>query len=260
VTGVERSLRRARSGPLFAVLALSGLLVLVMAAAIVSGPRATRLPLPTATPPAATAETGQDAVPVPSFTMTPPPLAEDEAAPLWLRIVVLVIVGLVVGAVVVLAVYLVRRYGRRIVLRPAGPGITASTEAVEPPVDEIRAAVDAGIDELADDAADPRRAVIGCWLRLERAAAAAGTPRNPDDTPADLVHRVLAAHQVSPLRLESLADLYRRARYAPGPVDQAMRSEARETLTALRAELSSRGGGHADTAAQSSTGTPAATP
>ncbi len=230
---VERLARRA--GPLLAVFAL---LVLVMAAAIMSGPRATRLPLPTGTPRVPTADTGQDAVPVPTITATPPPLADAGETPTWLRIAVLVIVGLVVVGAIVVAVYLFRRYGHRLTPLARRPEITTTTEAVQS-ADDLRAAVDAGIDELADDAADPRQAVIGCWLRLESAAAAAGTRREPDDTPADLVHRVLTAHQVSPVQLEGLAALYRRARYAPGPVDQAMRAEARETLTALRAELRS---------------------
>ncbi len=60
------------------------------------------------------------------------------------------------------------------------------------------AAVDAGLADLDDG--DPRAAVIACWVRLEEAAAAAGTPREPGDTPGELVLRLLAGHQVSPRR------------------------------------------------------------
>ena len=41
---------------------------------------------------------------------------------------------------------------------------------------EVVAAVDAGLLDLDDADPDPRRAVIACWVRLEQAAAAAGTP------------------------------------------------------------------------------------
>ena len=62
--------------------------------------------------------------------------------------------------------------------------------------EELVAALDAGLEELSDADRDPRRAVIACWVRLEQAAAAAGTPRHPGDTPTDLVGRLLAEQQV----------------------------------------------------------------
>lgn len=102
--------------------------------------------------------------------------------------------------------------------------------------EEVRAAVQAGIDELAEGG-DPRSTVIACWLRLEKAAAAAGTPRRPSDTAADLIIRMLAAHAVSEPVLDRFAEVYRQARYAPHVVDETMRDEARDALTRLRAEL-----------------------
>jgi Domain of unknown function (DUF4129) len=103
--------------------------------------------------------------------------------------------------------------------------------------DEVIAAVDAGLSDLADDDRDPRRAVIACWVRLEQAAAAAGTPREPGDSPTDLVVRLLGAHQVSAQVLYALADVYRLARYATHTVDPTMRDQARSALRQLRAEL-----------------------
>jgi Domain of unknown function (DUF4129) len=115
-------------------------------------------------------------------------------------------------------------------------------EPAEPPVvesrEEVLAAVDAGLSNLDDDDTDPRRAVIACWLRLEEAAAAAGTPRQPGDAPADLVLRLLSAHQVSAGVLIPLAEVYRLARYATHTVDSGMRDSARAALRQLRAELS----------------------
>src|SRR5439155_22074507 len=102
---------------------------------------------------------------------------------------------------------------------------------------EVAAAVAAGIAALDDADTDPRRAVIACWLRLERAAAAAGTARVASDTPADLVYRLLHTQQVSAAVLETFAELYRRARYAPHDVPPDMREQARTALHRLSAEL-----------------------
>jgi Domain of unknown function (DUF4129) len=101
----------------------------------------------------------------------------------------------------------------------------------------LRAAIDEGLNELAETDADPRRAVIACWVRLERAAAAAGTGREPGDTSSDLVGRVLARHQVSREMLATLAALYREARFAPHDVPPATRDQARAALRQIRDEL-----------------------
>lgn len=103
--------------------------------------------------------------------------------------------------------------------------------------EEVVAALDEVLVELSDTDRDPRRAVIACWVRLERAAAAAGTPRHPGDTPADLVARLLRTHRVSADVLAGFADVYREARYATHTVDEAMRTQARSALGRLRAEL-----------------------
>ena len=104
--------------------------------------------------------------------------------------------------------------------------------------EEVLAAVEAGLVELSDADADPRRAVIACWVRLERAAAAAGTPRLTGDSPTELVVRLLSGHRVSRRTLEGLADVYREARYATHPVTERSRQDALAALRQLRAELS----------------------
>ena len=86
---------------------------------------------------------------------------------------------------------------------------------------------------------DPRRAVIACWVRLEQAAAAAGTPRQPGDSPTDLVTRLLARARGS--SAGRAGRLRRRSTARPGtprtPVDDRMRDQARAALRRLRAEL-----------------------
>ena len=103
--------------------------------------------------------------------------------------------------------------------------------------EEVIAALDAGLTELSDLDGNPRRAVIACWVRLERAAAAAGTPRQPGDSPTDLVTRLLSAHRVSRSVLDRFARVYREARYATVPIGEDDRQIAVAALSQMRAEL-----------------------
>ena len=101
----------------------------------------------------------------------------------------------------------------------------------------MRAAIDEGLADLDDADTDPRRAVIACWVRLELAAAAAGTAREVGDTSTELVTRLLTGHQVTAPVLAGLAAVYREARYATHTVDGQMRDQARAALRQLRDEL-----------------------
>lgn len=99
-------------------------------------------------------------------------------------------------------------------------------------------AVEEGLRAVSrGDAAD---AIIGCWVRLERVAADAGTARRPAETAGDLTARVLAAHQVTPDTLRRLADLYREARFSRHTLGGAQREAARAALEQVRAELRGR--------------------
>lgn len=149
------------------------------------------------------------------------------------------ILGLAVLAVAAVAMALfgkaVRsgsRFRRRRVQRPAATQKTAAVEA------EVMAALDAGLVELDETDSDPRRAVIACWVRLERAAQGAGVQRLRGDTSTDLVLRLLAAHELDERVLSGFADIYRLARYSPkNEVNESMRDEARAALARLRGEL-----------------------
>jgi hypothetical protein len=103
--------------------------------------------------------------------------------------------------------------------------------------DDLVAALDAGLQELSDTDRDPRRAVIACWVRLEQAAAAAGTPRHAGDSPTDLVARLLAEQRLDARVLTPFAAVYRQARYATHTVDDQMRRQAVSALERLRADL-----------------------
>jgi Domain of unknown function (DUF4129) len=175
---------------------------------------------PTAVPPSAPPEPAANPADLPDWLIT--------AATGLLIVAVVAVIGLLVVALLRTGA---RRAGSR---RPASAGpAQVPADATEAAV----AAVDAGLTELSDLDADPRRAVIGCWVRLEQAAAAAGTERRIGDTPTDLVGRLLAAHQVSGDVLATLARLYREARYGTHTVDEQMRADALAALRRLRGEL-----------------------
>lgn len=147
--------------------------------------------------------------------------------------------GLAVLTVVVVVLALFGkaiRSGSRFHRRRLRPAVAApKTAAVEA---EVMAALDAGLVELDETDGDPRRAVIACWVRLERAAQGAGVQRLRGDTSTDLVLRLLAAHKLDERVLSGFADIYRLARYSPkNEVNESMRDEARAALARLRGEL-----------------------
>ncbi|MCY1142983.1 DUF4129 domain-containing protein [Actinoplanes sp. Pm04-4] len=170
----------------------------------------------------------------PSFQSPPPPPEAAQGLPDWIDTVALVVVGLIVLVVVGLLIYsLVRDRRRR-----SGKNDRRRRRDNQPrTAEELVAALDAGLEELSDTDRDPRRAVIACWVRLEQAAAAAGTPRHPGDSPTDLVGRLLREQQVDARVLAALLEVYRQARYATHTVDDEMRRQARSALERLRADL-----------------------
>jgi hypothetical protein len=216
--------------PLAAVLAL---LFVTSLAATRSAPQLDQI-APDATP------TAPPLLPtsVPSATAgspAPPPEAAS-GLPGWAGTLALVLLGVAAAVMLVVVIWALvrdqlrrraRRAGRRGPLRHDQPRTA----------EELVAALDAGIEELSAADGDPRRAVIACWVRLEQAAAAAGTPRHPGDSPTDLVGRLLAEQQVDAQVLAALLEVYRQARYATHTVDDQMRRQARSALERLRADL-----------------------
>ncbi|MBB2945540.1 hypothetical protein FB565_005273 [Actinoplanes lutulentus] len=171
--------------------------------------------------------------PEPSAVNTAVPEAARNL-PSWAGQAALVVLAFVVVCMVVLLSWalvhdFLRRRGRR----------SGKLDSRRRPrtAEDLVAALDAGLEELSDTDRDPRRAVIACWVRLEDAAAAAGTPRHPGDSPTDLVGRLLAEQRVDAAVLAALLEVYREARYATHTVDDQMRQQARSALERLRADL-----------------------
>lgn len=215
------------------VLGVVALLAAVWLASTLSSPEVTELPIPHASlaDGSRTTSTGPG-----------PPIRpiQDGPLPAWVFYLTVAAIGLVVlfilGLVVLLLVSLIR--SSTLSTKPRLL-VEKSDRVLNPRGDEaeVLAAVDAGIAELSDSDVDPRRAVIACWVRLERAAAAAGTPRQIGDSPTDLVTRLLSAHRVSRAVLDGFAAVYREARYATHPIDEGARQTAITALRHVRGEL-----------------------
>jgi Na+-transporting methylmalonyl-CoA/oxaloacetate decarboxylase gamma subunit len=91
----------------------------------------------------------------------------------------------------------------------------------------------------------PADAVVAAWLRLEQAAAGAGTRRLPHQTPTEFAAAVLAEHTTNEPALEDLRVRYERARFGlPNQTTAADAAAARAALgQIMRALAAQRVGG-----------------
>ncbi|WP_412540554.1 DUF4129 domain-containing protein [Longispora sp. K20-0274] len=222
-----------RWGPLVIVIALLGAIAAVAARTSVQATQLPPMPQLSRRPPSSPAEK----IPPTAGSGTHGPAAVSDSGgwPSWVWILLLGIVAAILISVVVAVLWTVVKDNIRIRVRPYTP-LNPATGAPEVRAEEVRAAVQAGLDAL-DDLGDPRRAVIACWLGLEAAAAEVGTVRQTGDTPTELVSRLLAEHHVSSGGLGDFMELYRLARFAPHVVDEDMRLRARSALAQLHDEL-----------------------
>jgi hypothetical protein len=101
--------------------------------------------------------------------------------------------------------------------------------------DDPAAAVDAALAEL-DAEADPRRAIIAAYVRMERALDAAGLGRREPEAPREYLARVAAAIHGDARAARRLTTLYEEARFSVHAVDEGMRADAVEALRALHPE------------------------
>jgi tetrahydromethanopterin S-methyltransferase subunit B len=106
-------------------------------------------------------------------------------------------------------------------------------EAVE------EAIVDA-LDDMLDDLraeADPRRAVIAAYARLERVLAAHGVARSASETQEEYVARIFGQLEIDFRSIRRLTDLFVVAKFSQHVVDVDMKEEAIDILEQVRDEL-----------------------
>jgi len=196
-------------------------------------------------PPAAPLETLQGAPPVSTAaTATPPPPPPPIAIPGWLSTALAVLGGALVLLLVVLAVRRLLPLLRALLARlrrqlPGGPrepgtGEGAPDDAVGT---ELRDRVSAAADTLAESTGPPRDAVVACWLDLESAAAATGSPRTAAQTPTEFTVGLLARYAAPDQDLSTLLRLYQRARFSDRPVTPQDVEVARRCLRRVAAAV-----------------------
>ncbi len=217
------------------LLAVGALLLASALSALLATPQIHPVAPPRPKPPPAPTAVSTLVPARPAVQDTPPDHPVGIQVPEWLLGVAEGLLVLAFLGILALIGWLLLRRGLRSRERELEPPPTPDKQAAR---ESVIAAVDAGLSDLDDADTDPRRAVIACWVRLEQAAAAAGTAREVGDTSTDLVARLLAEHRVSASVLYPLADVYRLVRYATHTVDTTMRDQARAALGQLRAELS----------------------
>ena len=108
--------------------------------------------------------------------------------------------------------------------------------------DELRAVeVSRVLDESIDDLwaeADPRRAVIAAYARMERGLAARGYGRRPFEAPLEYVRRVLSELGADREPVRRLTALFERAKFSRHAVGPEAKAEAIDCLVAIRSGLS----------------------
>lgn len=175
------------------------------------------------TPPAPPEEETDPAFP--GTTPVPTTPAEEQPAPYepsvsWLPIAV--VVGLVLAGVVAYVVAERRaRHGR------------GSRKALE---EQLAVVLDETLDDLRAEA-DPRRAIIAAYARLERVLAANGVPRRAAETSDEYLPRVLHDLALDAEAVERLTALFTRAKFSQHDLNTEMKEAAIGALEQVRDEL-----------------------
>jgi hypothetical protein len=105
-----------------------------------------------------------------------------------------------------------------------------------PHIRRVRRAMAAGLREL-NEHADPRRAIIACYARLEHLLEQHGVPAYQHLTPQEYLRATLRGLDLPPEALVGLIGLFELARYSLHPLDDAARASAIAHLERLKAHL-----------------------
>ena len=136
------------------------------------------------------------------------------------------VVGVLALVVVALGAWWLSARARRAALRTPP----------ETPVEALADVLAATLDDLRSEA-DPRRAVIGAYARMERVFASVGLPRSAAEAPEEYVERVLGGIPISERAVERLTALFAWARFSPHDVRTETKEEAIRTLEHIQLEL-----------------------
>jgi hypothetical protein len=123
-----------------------------------------------------------------------------------------------------------------VLIMPEAGSIAGLASASDDDVDEVAGGVELGLTDLTS-IADPRAAVLACYLTMTTAFRHAGVPHRPSDTPFELLERALVARRVDDQSARYLTELFERAKFSHHQVNESTRQEALRALRAVQREL-----------------------
>jgi hypothetical protein len=113
--------------------------------------------------------------------------------------------------------------------------------AGEAPAAPLEALVEESLEDLGSEP-DPRRAIVRCYARFERAAAASGLERKPWFTPMEFMREALARLPVPRAAVPTLTGLFELARFSHHPLGPRERDRALEALHEIRTAMEAGAG------------------
>jgi Domain of unknown function (DUF4129) len=102
--------------------------------------------------------------------------------------------------------------------------------------EQLALVLDDTLDDLRAEA-DPRRAIIAAYARLERVLAANGIARRPAETSEEYLQRVLTGLALHSGAVQRLTALFTQAKFSHHDVDATMKEDAIDALEQVRDEL-----------------------
>jgi hypothetical protein len=151
----------------------------------------------------------------------------------WIVNLVEVAMKLVLVVVVVIVLVAI---GRALLDRWGARAVTEDPEGAVDVVPEVL--LEAALEgERQLSRGTPANAVIAAWVALEDACRSAGVRDDDSRTAAELVTAVLRSRRVDRAPLDTLASLYREARFSTHPIGEEQRTTARESLVQVQSDL-----------------------
>jgi tetrahydromethanopterin S-methyltransferase subunit B len=101
---------------------------------------------------------------------------------------------------------------------------------------ELMAMLDETLDDLRNEA-DPRKAVIAAYARMEKILSAHGLARRPSEAPLEYMRRVLTELRITEEAVTKLTALFERAKFSEHEIGPEAKDEAIDALVELRDQL-----------------------
>lgn len=146
-----------------------------------------------------------------------------QTVPSWLPLSIVVLVLIIVAVVV--AVVVARLKTKRTTLKEYARGAPSGPTASEPAAAQVPAA--------AEGLADPRGAIVAAYRTFEQRAASRGVSVTPPQTAAQIARHAVDSEVGDSQVIADLTDLFHRARYSSGLLEEADRDRAARLLDRL---------------------------